>query len=186
MKIATPGRIARKPFELKRLRILARKAAQQPRQRQTRLLSDLAVRNPFPVRPELARNPPCVYGLPLAWGPRAAPSPGGGHEPAAPRDRHLPQLPRVLDDVRFALVVLRVQDLVRDPTSSEDAGELLGAFDRRRTDEERPPPAAAAAAGGRSSSGSSTARRRPPPRRPPSRCGRRDGSSLVTDSRDQS
>jgi hypothetical protein len=51
------------------------------------------------------------------------------------RDRDRTALARVLDDLRLALVLLRVQDVVRDPVAREELREELRGLDRNRADE---------------------------------------------------
>src|SRR6266511_1439356 len=46
------------------------------------------------------------------------------------RDRDRAELARILDDLRLALVLLRVQDGVRDALALEQFGEILGGLDR--------------------------------------------------------
>ena len=52
------------------------------------------------------------------------------------RDRDRAGLARVLDDLRLALVLLRVEDVVRDPGSRQQLREVLGDLDRDRADED--------------------------------------------------
>src|SRR5581483_7143889 len=51
------------------------------------------------------------------------------------RDRHRAGLPRVLDDLRLARVLLRVQDVVAHAVAREQLREVLGGLDRDRADE---------------------------------------------------
>ena len=53
------------------------------------------------------------------------------------RDRDRAGLACVLDDLALALVLLGVQDVVRDPLSREQLREILGGLDRDRADEDR-------------------------------------------------
>src|SRR5688572_11295480 len=53
------------------------------------------------------------------------------------RDRHGPELARVLDDLRLALVLLRVQDVVLDPLTFEQLGEVLRGLDGDRAEQHR-------------------------------------------------
>ena len=53
------------------------------------------------------------------------------------RDGHSALLARVSDDLRFLLVVLRVEHVVRDAEVLEDVAEFLGLRDGRRADERR-------------------------------------------------
>ena len=53
------------------------------------------------------------------------------------RDRDRPLAPRLGDDVRFALVVLGVQHLVRNAQPPQPPGQELGLLDRDRADEDR-------------------------------------------------
>ena len=53
------------------------------------------------------------------------------------RDGDGPGPPGLSHDHRFLLVVLRVQDVMRDPPAVQVAGELLGLLDRHRADEDR-------------------------------------------------
>ena len=55
------------------------------------------------------------------------------------RDRDRALLARVLDDLRLARVLLRVQDVVRDPRAGQPLGDVLGGLDRDRADEDRLP-----------------------------------------------
>src|SRR3989304_4180846 len=62
---------------------------------------------------------------------------------AAPRhvrgDRHRALAPRLRDDLRLALVVLGVEDLVPDAPLLEELGELLRLLARDRADQHRLP-----------------------------------------------
>ena len=62
---------------------------------------------------------------------------------AAPRhvrgDRHGAALTGVGDDFGFALVLLRVEDVVRNAFALEQVGKVFGGFDARRADEHRLP-----------------------------------------------
>src|SRR5918995_462700 len=51
-------------------------------------------------------------------------------------DRHRTELARVLDDLRLALVLLRVQDVVRDPLALEQLREVLGRLDGDRAEQD--------------------------------------------------
>ena len=51
------------------------------------------------------------------------------------RDRHGPALPGVLDDLALPLVLLRVQDVVRDSLPLQELGEVLRGLDRDRAHE---------------------------------------------------
>src|SRR3990172_3608957 len=53
------------------------------------------------------------------------------------RYRHRARLARVLDDLALALVLLRVEDVVRDAPARQQLGEVLGGLDRDRADENR-------------------------------------------------
>ena len=53
------------------------------------------------------------------------------------RDRDRAALARVLDDLRLARVLLRVEDVVLDPLPRQQLGEVLGRLDRDRADEDR-------------------------------------------------
>ena len=53
------------------------------------------------------------------------------------RDRDRAGLARVLDDLALALVLLRVQDVVRDPSARQHLRQELGRLDRDRADEDR-------------------------------------------------
>ncbi len=53
------------------------------------------------------------------------------------RDRDRARLPGVLDDLALALVLLRVQDVVRDALARQQLREVLGRLDRDRADEHR-------------------------------------------------
>ena len=55
------------------------------------------------------------------------------------RDRDRAALARVLDDLALALVLLRVQDVVRDALALQDLRQVLGGLDRDRADEDRLP-----------------------------------------------
>ena len=52
------------------------------------------------------------------------------------RDRDRAALARVLDDLALALVLLRVQDVVRDPLALQELRQVLGGLDRDRADED--------------------------------------------------
>jgi hypothetical protein len=52
------------------------------------------------------------------------------------RDRDRARLARVLDDLALALVLLRVQDVVRDALALEELREVLGRLDGDRSDED--------------------------------------------------
>ena len=52
------------------------------------------------------------------------------------RDRDRADLARVLDDLRLARVLLRVQDVVLDPGARQQLGQVLGGLDRDRADED--------------------------------------------------
>src|SRR5581483_3548125 len=53
------------------------------------------------------------------------------------RDRHRAGLARVLDDLRLARVLLRVEHVVLDPLAREELREVLGRLDGDRADEDR-------------------------------------------------
>ena len=55
------------------------------------------------------------------------------------RDRDRAGLARVLDDLRLARVLLRVQDVVRDALARQELREVLGGLDGDRADEHRLP-----------------------------------------------
>src|SRR4029079_1469905 len=55
------------------------------------------------------------------------------------RDRDRADLPGVLDDLRLARVLLRVQDVVLDPGARQPLRQMLGGLDRDRADEDRLP-----------------------------------------------
>src|SRR3989304_2203708 len=55
------------------------------------------------------------------------------------RDRGRAPLARVLDDLRLALVLLRVQDVVRDALTRQELREVLRDLDGDRADEDRLP-----------------------------------------------
>ena len=57
------------------------------------------------------------------------------------RDRDRADLAGVLDDLRLARVLLRVQDVVRDPGAGQTLRQMLGGLDRDRADEDRAAPA---------------------------------------------
>ena len=96
------------------------------------------------IEPRLVERPAVFVCQPLQVGPGhelgiSSQNDVGASARHVRRDRHGPSPSGLGHDLRLALVVLGIQDLVRDAIALEHLGELFRFLDRRRSDQDRTP-----------------------------------------------
>ena len=95
------------------------------------------------IEPRLVLRPAVLVGLALQIGPGhelgvAAQDDVGAAAGHVGRDRHAALAPGLGHDLGLALVILGVQDLVRDAEPAQVFGQLFRLLDRRRAHQDRP------------------------------------------------